>query len=761
MIQKIHLLWVLFGFSFCLSAQTPSKKNYYVQGYLELKEGSTIFEQPFTGGFNSIQFQPMDINNDGIMDIICFEKSDNKLLPFIRKSGSSFRYAPEYEVYFPPGNYYYKTADLNADGKLDIFTLDETSSLIIHKNISTPGDSVPTFQDLGPMIYRNQYMPPFPILYNQLSLSKMDLPEIADIDGDGDMDIITYDQSYQVYKMFSDVRADFGWSKDTFEFQIMDICFGYFNDFGNTINLGSCPYMDKLKPRHSGGASILMFDNDADGDKEMVISNVGIRTMTFIKNGKKEFNRDYDTMVAFDTIFPNSANRACTYLFPAGFLVDVDGDTIKDLITAPNGFADVKETNQIWYYRNQGKNNKPDFKFQQNNFLAEKTFDLGAKTAPAFADYDGDGDMDLFVANNGDFEITGGSKDRIALYQNVGTKSIPRYNLVTKDYLAISSMNLGDMIVSFGDVDGDSDVDMLLGERTGRVLWFRNSGGAGNAFNLALADTNFITPPSVFNATNAAPAVYNFNNDSLPDMLVGYYYGGVKLFINNGTKSKPQYTASPGNAWGMRANHFYYDNSSSVKMESFGYAVPSVADIDHDGNDDILLGASYGRLLLYHPAGRSVMDSLDADTQWLWQRSKKISDSIVPDFGSRVVAVAMDLDGDTMPEVLVGNSRGGLNLASAPGSKTAATRTISYSKPEIKVFPNPAKDKITVARKSTGGNWQINIYDILGNKLYSTRLMNGESNITISIPNMPNGIYIAEAINGNQRTVIKFSVYNN
>jgi hypothetical protein len=762
MVRKLFFILILLAFAPALIAQLPKARNYYTGGYFPIKAGLSILEQPFMGGFNRTQFQNFDLNNDGILDLVCFDRCDNKILPFLRIKNDNFHYAPQYETYFPEGETYYKMADLNADGKADIFTLDESSNLIIFLNITKATDSFPKFKNLGPMIYRNQYAPPFPILYNALSLSKADLPEISDVDGDGDIDIVTYDQSNKTYSMYSDVRADFGWSKDTFEFQNMDICFGYFSDSANAFLLGFCPYKLKLKPRHTAGASLLMFDNDEDGDKEMVLSNIGQKTMTLLKNGKKDFSRRYDTMLSWDSIFPRNTTRACNYNFPAGFLADIDGDKVLDLITSPNGDINdplnIREVHQLWYYKNFGKNNKPDFRFQKDNLLQEKTLDLGGKTAPALADYDADGDLDLFVANDGNWEKTHGRQDRIAVFKNVGKKDSASYELVSDDYLSISNRGLGDLIIRFGDVDGDGDIDMLAGERSGEVSFYKNTAGKGNPFNLVLADSQLITKPAGFGITNAAPTVYNYDHDSLPDLLVGYYYGGVKLFKNIGTKAKPKYTLSPGNAWGIRANEWYFNDPNWV-MLSYGNSVPVVADIDKDGYDDILLGGANGKIRAFHPAGRSVFDSLTADTSWLWQKS--LTDSMPPDFGAFAVPEAMDLDGDSVPEIIVGNLRGGLNIATSKNSKIYKDDITSLEMPQFILFPNPGSSNLTIKRTAARNVWEITIFNFMGQQICSNRMAKSETEIVLNPGKIADGVYFVEVKSGIKKEVKKWIVINN
>jgi hypothetical protein len=168
----------------------------------------------------------MDLNGDKLLDIIVFDRYDSKVMPFLRLENDVFQYAPEYEASLPKGLNYFKTADINSDGKWDIFTLSESSNLLIYINQTTAGSNKLKFNGLGTWFYRNQNDSAQQILYNPLSFSKFDLPEISDIDGDGDLDILSYDEGNYTYRLFKDVRAEKKWPRDTFEFQIMDVCVG-------------------------------------------------------------------------------------------------------------------------------------------------------------------------------------------------------------------------------------------------------------------------------------------------------------------------------------------------------------------------------------------------------------------------------------------------------------------------------------------------------------------------------------------------------
>ncbi|NBP06256.1 MAG: hypothetical protein EBV15_08585 [Bacteroidetes bacterium] len=748
-----RILSVFCFLCFCslLKAQPLSgNKSYYLYDTLPINLGNGQVETPFTGGFNSPQFVELDLNNDGSLDMVVFDRHDQKILPYIRKNGR-WIYDTRYEKSIPRLNYWIRTADLNGDNKQDIFTLNTISNLVIHLNITQPGDKEIKFKDLGSQYFRNKYDSTFFINYNPLGLSKLDLPHIGDLDNDGDVDIVFYDPYNRSYSMFRDVRSEKGWSKDTFEFQDMDYCFGYFNEgLDNSFVLGQCIYKEKLKPRHVGGASLLMFDNDEDGDYEMLASNVGFKKMTLLKNAKAQRGIYYDTMVQVDSIFPANTRRAADFVFPAAYLADADADGVKDLLLSPAPSADVKETQNIWYYKNYGKDNKPDFKFVQTDWLTDKTVDLGAKSAAAFCDYDNDGDKDLFVASNGDFELTGGLKDRITLFENKGTKTLPNFVKINDDYLNISQKGIADLIIKFGDVDGDKDIDMYYGERFGKVGWFRNTAGAGKPLNLVFAEDDLLKNTVNPGMENAAPALCSYNGDTLPDMLVGMYNGRVALYVNQGSVGAPTYVLALPNAWGMRANEWSTE-INPAGFFSYGYAMPEVTDVDNDGQQDVLLGTSFGKVRMYKPTGRSIYDSLSAIEGWLWQRTA--NDSIEPDLGNRVNVAAADLNNDSIPELIFGNGRGGLHFAKIPTAKVAGLR--KFGNLEIpKVFPNPAFDKVTITRKTITEKWSMTLLDASGRFCRQWVMLPGERHFSAQIIGFSPGFYTIHMDNGQSKSAV-------
>jgi len=115
--QKIKIIVFLICISIGVTANSQIK--YINTKGVPLNVNGFQLSEPFIGGLNSPQFSEIDINNDGLVDLIVFDRSDFRLLPFLRTNKGELKYAPEYDDRFPSGRNIYKTADLNSDGLMD------------------------------------------------------------------------------------------------------------------------------------------------------------------------------------------------------------------------------------------------------------------------------------------------------------------------------------------------------------------------------------------------------------------------------------------------------------------------------------------------------------------------------------------------------------------------------------------------------------------------------------------------------------------
>ena len=142
----------------------------------------------------------------------------------------------------------------------------------------------------------------------------------------------------------------------------------------------AAPAFEPIQPQTFGAGSNFtnaFADIDGDGDLDMFVGFDG-KPNRLYRNDKGTF-----------TDIASAAGVADTRPTRAVAWADVDADGDPDLLL---GFTPLKDASVLKLYRNDGA------KFVDMTQGAGLTVATGAVRQPAFVDFDGDGDLDLFIA---------------------------------------------------------------------------------------------------------------------------------------------------------------------------------------------------------------------------------------------------------------------------------------------------------------------------------------------------------------------------
>lgn len=687
----------------------------------------------WSGGLNSAQISTIDLNGDKIEDVVIFDRTSYKISTFLYQNGV-LRYAPDYEAAFPPMENWCLLIDYDKDGKKDIFTATRLG-VRVFRNTTAQGGQL-TFSLFKNGLFVKSTTGNIVRLLPDLT----DIPAIADMDGDGDLDIINFlpltGQTMEFSKNFSVERYN---KLDSLEFEKTTLqwanitecssCNEYF--FGNS----SCR---TEKTEHSGHAMVTL-DLNNDGVKDFLLSDVNCTGLTaFINKGSA-------TNAVFDSFTPNfpPSNPVNMTSFPASFIEDVDNDGLKDLIVSPNQFFNdgnkIDFTNSIWLYKNTGTNGTPNFIFQKKNFLQDQTIDLGESAKPTFADYDADGDLDLFVSNGGQAIDKQAFKAKIFLFENVGSQANPSFRLVSSDYAGFSTLNLRYLKVTFADLNNDGITDLAFAATNitdGRssVRYIRNTATKNDRFNFNLSNLASISLPNITSFDE--PLFLDIDGDQDQDLLIARYQGGLQYFENTGNLT------------------FILRNEKVGGIaDDFGKRALSIALADFNKNNkpDLVTGNNSGSLTVYLDFADKLNGSLvPTNTELIF--NELLNKNIAHDFGGETFPAVYD------DNIVVGLTGGGLQFLKNKNIITAVDKVETFSQTiDLQVFPNPSQGKIIIKAGKVG---KISISNVLGVEVIAHQKIIPQNEYEISLRNLVNGIYLVNFVSEEGQKIVRKVILN-
>jgi hypothetical protein len=259
----------------------------------------------------------------------------------------------------------------------------------------------------------------------------------------------------------------------------------------------------------------------------------------------------------------NPLNSVSVPFDAAPAFVDIDNDGDQDVFVGHQNGA-------INYYRNTGTAALPTFVQQTGVNNPLNLVSVGYVAIPKFVDIDNDGDKDAFV---------GDLYGAVHFFRNTGSATLPAFTSQTGVNNPLNLVNLLNYAKpEFLDIDVDGDMDAVVGENTGALHFFRNTGNITTPnFVLETGGSSPVNGISVANV--AAPVFVNLDADADLDLFVGRNDGIIVYYRNTGTAVAPIYTLQAGAANPL--------NGIDVGFRSH----PAFVDINNDGDMDAFIGS--------------------------------------------------------------------------------------------------------------------------------------------------------------------------
>lgn len=586
---------LLAGCASTSSNQVPSEDQAWfvreVEPFSVVDSTGRPYDLPFQGGFNVPRPQFADMDNDGDMDMFVQEESGRIIHLENTGSAAEPRYTWRSSAWegLDTGEWY-RIVDLDRDGDLDVLTEQRFSYIRFYQNVGTKESpsfvvAVDTLRDAtGTPIFAD----------------RQNIPHIVDIDCDGLLDLFIGRVTGTITR-YESVGDD---ANGIPRFRFVNDRWEDIEIIGENVSIH--------------GANTMNFaDVDLDGDLDLFWGDFFEPGLLLVRN----LGSCASPSLRSEPVNWPMNNPVATSGYNAPVLFDEDADGDLDMVFGVLGgaFNANSTTRDNYYLMRQDAD---------GNFVAETKryvydLDAGSESVVKFWDMDNDGDLDMIVGNK--IEPSNQKTSLMFVFENIGTATAPSFRYKdTWDLIETYHQN-----PAIADLDADGDMDFLIGKWNKEMAYWRNDGSK--------SEPAFTEVSSVYAALtrgqNAAPALADLDGDGDMDLVAGEASGSLNYWVNNGTAQEPKFDLV-SDTW----------LDIDIGRRSF----PSFADIDGDGDQDMIVGSELEGLYFYENTGTpqaAVFESrgiLDVDTQAI----------SAPEFA--------DIDGDGDLDLFIGGVSGGL-----------------------------------------------------------------------------------------------------
>ncbi|OFY36132.1 MAG: hypothetical protein A2W91_04930 [Bacteroidetes bacterium GWF2_38_335] len=418
-------------------------------GWYENLDGNGTFSTQqiiSTAAVGATSVYSADVDGDGDMDVLSASSADSKFAWYENTDGNGTFGSQNVIATSVSVAMSIFCSDIDSDGDLDVI-----SASTLNDNISwyenTDGNGIFGIEHIITII-----------------IDGARCVHSADIDGDGDMDMLSASVNDNKIAWYENTNGDgaFGPQK-VITTSVNGVCSIYCTDldgdgdidilsassdddkiawYENIDGNGSYSIQQVITSVANGAQCVSSADLDGDGDMDVLSASKDDDKIAWFENIDGYGTFSFQQIISTAANSPRSVNCA-----------DLDGDGDLDVIS-----ASYQDDKIAWYENTDGFGT-----FGTQNVvttLADAAHSINS------ADLDGDGDIDLLSASYYD--------DKIAWYENVdgnGTFGVQQIISTLADY-AVS--------IFPADLDGDGDMDVLSASKgDDKIAWYENTDGNG------------------------------------------------------------------------------------------------------------------------------------------------------------------------------------------------------------------------------------------------------------------------------------------
>jgi predicted neuraminidase len=401
--------------------------------------------------------------------------------------------------------------------------------------------------------------------------------------------------------------------------------------------------------------------------------------------------------------------------------VDFDGDGDQDIVVGVGDWTDygwdhAYDSHGLWrngplhgyvyLIRNGGSADKPRYSESPVKVMAAGgDVDVYGWPSPNFADFDGDGDLDL---------LCGEFLDGFTYFQNIGSRTEPAYaagSRLNDDQDRPLAMDLQMITPTAVDWDDDGDFDLIVGDEDGRVALVENTGRLRGREPVFLAPQYFQQEADTLKfGALATPYACDWDDDGDEDILCGNTAGYIGLFENlgPGDNGLPKWSApslldvhddtNDSEAAPFRVLAGPSGSIQGPAEAKWGYTTLSVADWDRDGDPDIIYNSILARIGILRNDDDRLVDvplqsgQSESPPQWYWWMTRAC-DSLTQ---WRTTPVAVDFDDDGSMDLVMLDQEGFLTLR--PSARKAK-----------RMFVDENNRPLQLNKRSCGGSGRVKL----------------------------------------------------